>query len=201
MIIMYCGTIINENSCFCGSCGAAINVAFEAQTITGQNYGNDLSALRFDLTEIKNFLGADTKMFLVVLGLFVLQFVLMFQSVLKADILGLRTREFSVQDYLGDDARFVWVLGILFFISAFILMVLPLLTKKSFAPKNFILTKISVFYSIIMFMSLILSLPYSNKGRGIDFSLMFMGYIYIIVSITLLVTVYKLAAGFKKRKW
>ena len=91
-----CGARIETNEKFCGSCGEKAAVNYIQQGNQTQSSGNIQNGAGFNFNKIGSLLGANAKLFFAVVGLFILQFILFFQTTFSANLLGQRTEETSI---------------------------------------------------------------------------------------------------------
>jgi len=196
-----CGTQIDVGALFCPECGtpAEPGPLVAPKQISPTNSSGELGIFQ----KVKSVFGTDSRLYYGVLALLVAQSVLGFVPTFGAgypDLSG-SFEGYSVAESIGAGPLVVTaVLAVILATGGLLLMVIPVLIGRPMSPNTFILAQVSLFYSIVGFVLMALGMVLGNRHQGYYFRPTFWGFIYIIVSGTLMIAIFKLAAVFPSRK-
>lgn len=212
-----CGKELNPAHSFCKFCGTKVekdnlNVASGIVNTQTPTFVNNVAQQTKNINFIDNFKAFEQKNFFIatIVSLF-LDFVLQFSEMVEYNfyITGGKLSVFKLFElaytYDFNDAsydlfRFLFRLSPIFLIVAFIIIVIPMLTGKEYSKKYFIAAKLATIYTSIIYILFLSAMAYTYKNESELVSVGFWGVFYCIVSVAVIVVVFKFAKTMKKTK-
>lgn len=220
-----CGKEIKENEIFCSCCGTKISDETNSENNAGTAQTTQVASMSKNNSEISqpigNVLKKATKLFtpLGKNGLWLISSMLflllnpifaLFKNIKISEgltgskIISESYSLFNILQALGEEigfVKFLIIIGIISIIAAEIIMILPLITNKTYTSKYLILTKI---ISIAAFLLIILSHTICIYGASsesyVTYSITFGGILMIIDSICLAFSIFKFSSLLKNKK-
>ena len=154
--------------------------------------------------------GDARKLFVVVFVALLFSVVVSLCKTMKVSALGIVEYSFSFISLFGTANDFgaglggvvlIIVVGVLALVAALVIMVLPFFRKMQYVPRNLTLAKIAILFSFILnvLIIIIMAAAVSSQSDGMaKFSLTFGGWLYLIVGIATVITVFMLSSRIKK---
>jgi len=221
-----CGAKLDDGVAFCSKCGAKAGMIDNHSSMAGQSYSTDSEAVSSFLTSLKktnqnglNRLGANRNLFIFVFAALVLNFILLLCPTMSISALSIVNLNFSFTGIFSTANQFMSLFGsdssssgltalsvffvigdVLVALSA-VIMVFPLFLKGTYKAGYLTLAKLAALYTFIINLLLIIIVAVavgSNAGSLGSFGLTVGGWLYIIVSIAWIISLFMLSSKMKK---
>ncbi len=183
-----CGTQLNDNDMFCGKCGTRVEsaeLAYRQPPFTPGSTNTPTNKIHWLLS----FLGQ------------ILCAVLFFLPTMNIEALWV-SKDASIMDIISEAGySAIYVILLILFFSAAVVMFLPFVLNKPLISKNLIFMKVMsvLFFVINVIVFILIGNEFEEQGGGLmEYSLNAFGWIYIIVSVIAIVDLMVLSIKTKK---
>lgn len=205
----HCGSQLKGTETFCYNCGAPVPGIASVQTQNHQQY-------RSYAPPVDNFtasaaglpssffgpLGANKIFFIVTLIIWALNPLFCAFGKVEASALGgLFSDSATLYHFFGVDEGWIitvpMVISIILVIISVLLMLRPLFKGKAPRPRSLLLAKIMSILATIGFIGFVL-IFISEGGKGVDTSLAFGGWMYLLINIATVIMLFMLSGKIKR---
>lgn len=191
-----CGNALQETERFCAKCGAPVDTApynpvAEAPV---QPVAQPVAAAPAQTNNLGLF-------YVITLGLQVLQLILWFCKTFQASAMGISNSVSTHEAFVSDDMGFISTVAIILSIVGLLVTALPVLLKTTSKRNALVIPKITILWSTVWFIIYWMALSsrasdYSSFGMSAGPT--FAGVLFLIVSLAVIVMLFKITADAKK---
>lgn len=191
-----CGNALQETERFCAKCGAPVDTApynpvAEAPV---QPAAQPVVAAPAKANNLGVF-------YLATLGLQVLQLILWFCKTFQASAMGMSHSVSTHEAFVSDDMGFISTVAIILSIVGLLVTALPVVMKTTSKRNALVIPKITILWSTVWFIiywAALSSRASDYSSFGMSAGPTFAGVLFLIVSLAVIVMLFKISATAKK---
>ncbi len=191
-----CGNALQETERFCAKCGAAVEAA-PYNPVTEAPVQPIAQPVAVASAQANNL----SLFYIITLGLQVLQFILWFCKTFQASAMGISNSVSTHEAFVSDDLGAISTIAIILSIIGLLVTALPVVMKTTSKRNALVVPKLTVLWSTVWFViywAALSSRASDYSSFGMSAGPTFAGVLFLLVSLAIIVLLFKISATAKK---